>query len=282
MYATMKQALLAGMFASLAAAAEGGVVKQVDPATGITSYSYTQRPPGHHRSKHASAPLSAKAEPPELPERAPLDAARALGEDVAAAAVRAASIAAAIAAAAASTAGTLSAWVADKSAVTLARAASGAAVVAAATSSWVADVSRRMAPIRADAPRMAALSAAPAAPVAPPRNAPFMHPLAILAVAQMTPPAATANVAVIEPARAQRQSSPRRTGRATYSPPDFPRIDPATQRARDNERLIILKEELQTEQMAMNDAISNNAASATVQRHEAVIAALQREIGTVK
>ena len=65
----------------------------------------------------------------------------------------------------------------------------------------------------------------------------------------------------------------RRTSRASIQPRNRREI---------TERLIILKEELQTEQMAMHDAISNNAASATVQRHAAVIAALQSEIGTVK
>jgi hypothetical protein len=34
--------------------------------------------------------------------------------------------------------------------------------------------------------------------------------------------------------------------------------------------------------MAMNDAIAKNAAGETVQRHEAVIAALQREISNMK
>jgi hypothetical protein len=303
MCATMKQAILAGMIAIAAATAEGGIVKQIDAATGVTSYSYTQRPAGQNRSKYAVAPPRPETEALELPERPAVDAVLALGQDVAAAAVRATSIAAAMAASAATTAGVVAAWVADKSAVALARAALAGSVVATATSSWatttsswVAAVSRRMtAPIPADEPRMAALTVPPV----PPRQqaSAVLRPVtwAVATRAVSTPPATTTvaatrvampavttTVASIEPIPTRSKASHRNTTRVSYSPPGFPRIDPATQQARDNERLEILKEELQSERMAMNDAIAKNAAGETVHRHEAVIAALQREISNMK
>jgi hypothetical protein len=320
MCATIKRAILAGMIAIAAATAEADVVKQIDAVTGVTSYSYTQHPAGHNRSKYAIAPRRPETEALELPERPAVDAVLALGQDVAAAAVRATSIAAAMAVSAASRAGVAAAWVADKSAVVMARAASAGSVVATAasswvttTSSWVAAVSRRMtAPIPADEVRMAALTVPPAPPAPPVQRrrhasaelrpvtwavtraainpaptttvaaARVPMPVVPVAAARAAMPAVTTTVASIEPIPTRSKASHRNTTRVSYSPPGFPRIDPATQQARDSERLEILKEELQSERMAMNDAIAKNAAGETVQRHEAVIAALQREISNMK
>jgi hypothetical protein len=87
----------------------------------------------------------------------------------------------------------------------------------------------------------------------------------------------------------------RATAAATPTPASFPRVDPNTQKARDDSRRKILEDELATEQRSLTDArarlgepasASNEAVRKplldSVERHERNIAALQREIANLK
>lgn len=63
---------------------------------------------------------------------------------------------------------------------------------------------------------------------------------------------------------------------------EFPRVSAETQRERDSERRRLLKQELSTEQAALDQAIERKAASDILQRHRANIEALNREIARVQ
>ncbi|RZI40344.1 hypothetical protein EGT07_23665 [Herbaspirillum sp. HC18] len=79
------------------------------------------------------------------------------------------------------------------------------------------------------------------------------------------------------PKAASRNAAP-----SAGAPANFPRVAAATQKERDTDRRKILNDELQSEQVALADAIARKAADDTVQRHKANIAALQREISNIK
>lgn len=93
-------------------------------------------------------------------------------------------------------------------------------------------------------------------------------------------------------------------GARTPTPANFPRIDDATQKKRDNVRRTVLEEELASEQKNLEEAkrqlaqgekplAGENAASpayqarvkqlrGAVERHQGNIAAIQKELGTVR
>lgn len=65
--------------------------------------------------------------------------------------------------------------------------------------------------------------------------------------------------------------------RASNSPADFPRVDPATQRVRDNDRRRILEMELAEENRLLADA-QRNGVPDLIEHHGRNVAALQKEI----
>lgn len=67
-----------------------------------------------------------------------------------------------------------------------------------------------------------------------------------------------------------------------FTPTDFPRISTATQKSRDTDRRRILNDELESEKIALNEALAKSAEQDTVHRHKSNIEAIMREIANVR
>jgi hypothetical protein len=94
-------------------------------------------------------------------------------------------------------------------------------------------------------------------------------------------PSSTARDAIPAPPEAASYAAPiAREGesRAAASGAGFPTIGAGIQRGRDSERLTIIEDELRGEQNALSEAVAKDAPRDIIRRHEANIAALQREI----
>ena len=87
-----------------------------------------------------------------------------------------------------------------------------------------------------------------------------------------------------EPAARSGASSSRPSGGGNAkgpTPADFPRVDPATQRSRDDGRRRILDAEVASEQKALDEA-KRTGAKDRVALHERNLEALRKEIGNLK
>jgi hypothetical protein len=94
-----------------------------------------------------------------------------------------------------------------------------------------------------------------------------------LVVISNVAPVSTAAVTTPAPARAQPAVAPR----AGLQQASFPRVTPDQQRSRDADRRAILQEELAAEQTALARAQGEQ-----LRRHQANVAALQRELQSVR
>lgn len=70
--------------------------------------------------------------------------------------------------------------------------------------------------------------------------------------------------------------------KAKISPVNFPKLNPEIQKDRDSDRRKILEEELKTEQIALKNASEKKLDLDVISRHKVNIAALEREIGSIK
>jgi len=70
--------------------------------------------------------------------------------------------------------------------------------------------------------------------------------------------------------------------KARVSPVNFPKLSPEVQKDRDSDRKKILEEELKTEQIALKNASEKKVDVDIIARHKVNVAALEREIATIK
>lgn len=97
-------------------------------------------------------------------------------------------------------------------------------------------------------------------------------------LSRMSAPSPLRCASVSPLASGQVRSASKKTVAAGLAPAAFPRVSSAAQREYDSDRRRILQEELELEKSALNDAIGKGASEDIVHRHQANVAALEREL----
>jgi hypothetical protein len=284
--------------ASPTVSAAGGFAKNLNTDTGITTYSYRPAPAAAQRPVRVAAPLATKPTVAAASAAAPHATLPAVA--AAPAAAPRVTIPDMVAALAAATGVTIPDVVAALAAAPRAIIPPGAATPTSAPRNSVPAVVPAPAatplatmPVVAAAPAavprvtipdvVAALAAAPRATIPPVAATLASVPRASIPAVAAAPAAAPrVTMPVVAAASAK---APSYAAQARMSGPrpvsvdaQFPIITAAVQRERDNERLIIIEEELRAEESLLAEAVAKSASQEVVRRYEDNVAALKREI----